>query len=127
LVRGLGRIAYRLSPIQRVGVDVEWTAQHDQVSQVRQTLWALTPAATLAPARNLRLFATVGATSVREDKPAGVLPPYFFDPPGTKVAATFTGSYRLGPNLNVNLTYSGLRNTDHRTTYDVKAETRALF
>lgn len=127
LVRGLGRIAYRLSPAERLGFDVEWTQQRDAVSLVRQTLWALTPAASLAPARNVRVFASIAATRVQEEKSPGALPPFFFDAPGTKVAATFSGSYRLGQNLNLNLTYSGLRNTDKRTTYDVKAETRALF
>ena len=127
LVRGLGRVAYRLSPAERLGVDLEWTRQHDAISTVQQWLWGITPTASLAPARNVRVFASVGATRVQESKPPGVLPPYFFDAPGTKISATFSGSYRLGQNLNLNLTYSGLRNTDKRTSYDVKAETRALF
>ena len=66
-------------------------------------------------------------TRVFEDKPAGVLAPFFFDAPGTRTTTSLTGSYRLGQNLNLNLTYSGLRYTDGRSTYDVKAETRAIF
>jgi hypothetical protein len=56
-----------------------------------------------------------------------VLPPYFFEPPGTRLRANVTGSYRLGRNLNFNITYAGVRHTDGRNTYDVKAETRAIF
>ena len=82
---------------------------------------------TLAPLRNLRLFANVSATRVQEEKPPNTLPPYFFDAPGTRASSSLTGSYRLGQYLNLNLTYTGLRNTDGRTTWDVKAETRAVF
>jgi hypothetical protein len=81
----------------------------------------------LAPLAPLRLLGNIALTRVLEDKPAGALAPFFFDAPGTKAVASLTGSYRLGANLHLQLSYSGLRNTDGRSTYDVKAETRAIF
>ena len=125
--RALARTAFRLSASERLALDLEGTLQRDALSAATQQLFAVTPSATLAPIRNLRLFANVTATRVREDKPADALPPFFFDAPGTRTSGSFTGSYRLGQNLNLNLTYSGLRNTDGRSTWDVKAETRAIF
>jgi hypothetical protein len=124
---GLARIGYRLSANERLGVDVEATHQRDALSATTQVVLEATPSLVLAPLRSLRLFASVAAARVREDKPADVLPPFFFEPPGTRTRATVTGSYRLGQYLNLNLTYNGVRNTDGRTTYDVKAETRAIF
>jgi hypothetical protein len=125
--RALARTAYRLSASDRLQVDVESTVQRDALSTASQRLLALSPSATLAPLRNLRLFANVAATRVQEDKPPDALPPFFFDAPGTKTTGSFTGSYRLSQNLNLNLTYTGVRNTDGRSTWDVKAETRAIF
>ncbi len=122
-----GRIGYRLSASERLQFDVEWTAQHDAISTTRQQLVTWTPSATIAPLRNLRLFASLAATHVVEHKPPDVLPPFFFDAPGTKTSGSLSGSYRLGQNLNLNLSYSGVRNTDGRSTWDVKAETRAIF
>lgn len=125
--RVLGRLSYRLSASERLGVDTEYTRQNDTVSQAKQQLVSLGPTATLAPVRHLRLLANVTVARVFEDKPEAVLAPFLFDAPGTRTSASLTGSYRLGQNLNLNLTYNGLRNTDGRTTYDVKAETRAIF
>ena len=122
-----GRLGYRLSPNQRMGVEVRVTRQRDRESETLQHLVALTPSAVLAPVPNLRLFANVSTTRVFEERSLDALPPFLFDAPGTKTTASLTGSYRLGRNLNLNLTYSGVRNTDGRSTYDVKAETRAIF
>jgi hypothetical protein len=123
----LGRLGYRLSASQRVGVEARLTRQRDRDSDVEQRLLSVVPSAVLAPVRNLRVFANLSATRVFEDRPSAVLPPFLFDPPGTKVTASLTASYRVGRNLNLNLTYSGVRNTNGRSTYDVKAETRAIF
>jgi hypothetical protein len=125
--RLLGRTGWRLSPNERLSLDLEYTRRHDALSGTRQQLVSLSPAAVAAPLRNLRLFASVELTHVREDKPADVLAPFSFEAPGTRTSASLTGSYRLGQNLNLNLTYNGLRHTDGRSTYDVKAETRAIF
>jgi len=125
--RGLARTALRLSASERLQLDFEGTVQRDALSATNQRLWALVPSATLAPLRNLRLFASLSATRVQEDRPEGALPPFFFDAPGTRTSTSLSGSYRLGQNLNLNLTYTGLRNTDGRSTWDLKAETRAIF
>jgi len=125
--RLLGRAAYRVSASERLTLDVEGARQSDRLSAARQVLITLAPGAILAPSKNMRLLGSLAATRVLEDKPAGALAPFFFDAPGTKVVASLTGSYRLGSNLHLQLSYSGLRNTDGRSTYDVKAETRAIF
>jgi hypothetical protein len=125
--RVLARTGYRLSPSERVQVDAEYTRQQDALSTTQQQLLSFTPSVTLAPLRNLRLLASASATRVAEEKPPEALPPFFFEAPGTKTSASFTGSYRLGQYLNLNFTYTGLRATDGRTTWDVKAETRAIF
>ncbi len=125
--RGAARVGYRLSPSENLTLQLESIRQEDAPSSTQQQLWTLTPAVTLAPLRNLRVLATVAATRVAESKPFDTLAPYFFDPPGTKTTASFLGSYRVGQYLNFNLNYSGVRGTDGRFFYDVKAETRAIF
>ncbi len=126
-VRLQARAAYRVSASERLTFDVEGERQTDGPSSARQHLITLTPGAILAPSKNLRLLGNLALTRVLEDKPEGALAPFFFDAPGTKAVASLTGSYRLGSNLHLQLSYSGLRNTDGRSTYDVKAETRAIF
>jgi len=113
--------------IVAVGLKVWSMRQVDRVSDVLQTLLSLTPSMVLAPVRNLRLLGSVTMTRVFEDNPEGALPPYLFDAPGTKTTATVTGSYRLARILNLNLTATSVRNTDGRSTYDVRMETRAVF
>ncbi|HZM15053.1 MAG TPA: hypothetical protein VFE28_03545 [Candidatus Krumholzibacteria bacterium] len=122
-----GALAFRPTPSERLALEGGATRQEDRLSLVRQQLLALTPAVVLAPLRNLRLLGSVTATRVLEDKPPGALPPFLFDAPGTKTSATLTGSYRLARILNLNLTGTAVRNTDGRSTYDVKMETRAIF
>jgi hypothetical protein len=122
-----GALAFRPTPSERLALEAEAVHQEDGRSGVRQRLLALTPAAVLAPLRNLRLLASVTATRVFEDNPSGALPPFLFDAPGTKTTATCTGSYRLARILNLNLSATAVRNTDGRSTYDVKMETRAIF
>jgi hypothetical protein len=48
-------------------------------------------------------------------------------PAGNEDDGVVPRSYRLGQYLNFNLNYSGVRGTDGRFFYDVKAETRAIF
>jgi hypothetical protein len=127
LLSALARLGYRLSANERLTTEVRATHQRDALSTTSQQLVEFTPGVVLAPVRNVRLFASLSATRILEFRPEGALPPFLFDPPGTKTTATLTGSYRLGRHLNLNLTYSGIRNTDGRSTYDVKAETRAIF
>lgn len=122
-----GRLGYRLSPSQRVGMDLRLARQRDRLSDVLQHLVSLAPSAILVPVRDLRLFVNVTATRVFEQRPVGAVPPFLFEAPGTRANAALTGSYRIGRNLNLNLTYSAVRSTDGRFTYDVKAETRAIF
>jgi hypothetical protein len=126
-VRALVRAGYRLSASERLGVDFETQRQVDDVSSTQQLLFTVSPSATLAPTRSLRLLASVAATRVIEDKLEAVLAPYFFDPPGTKATISLLGSYRLGRSLQFNVTYNGIRGTDGRFNYDAKAETRAIF
>jgi hypothetical protein len=125
--RVAARCAYRMSASENVGLQLEATQQRDGPSTTRQQLLTASPSATLAPWRNLRLLSSAAVTRVFEDKPDDVLAPYWFDPPGTKTTVSFLGSYRLGQYLNFNLNYSGVRGTDGRFFYDVKAETRAIF
>jgi hypothetical protein len=121
------RGGWRLAPSERLSVDASWQGQRDEPSATAQDLWTLAPQAALAPLRNVRLVVSLAVARVEEDRPVLALPPFFFDPPGTRTTASLTGSYRLGQNLNLNLTYVGVRQTDGRSTYDVKAETRAIF
>jgi hypothetical protein len=123
----VGRATLRLSSNERLLMELDASRQSDAFSGTQQRLLGLNPSLALAPMRNIRLLAGGSATRVFEDKPEGVLPPYFFEPPGTRLRANVTGSYRLGRNLNFNITYAGVRHTDGRNTYDVKAETRAIF
>ncbi len=120
-------LAFRPGPSERLALEANFTRQHDKSSEVLQQLVSLTPAAVLAPLRSLRLLASVTATRVFESNPQGALPPFLFDAPGTKTTTTLTASYRLARILNLNLTASTLRNTDGRSTYDVRMETRAIF
>ena len=122
-----GSATYRISSNQRLVLEIDALRQRDALSETVQQNYGITPSAVLAPVRNMRLLMSVATTLVTEDKPDAALPPFFFDPAGTQVRANVTASYRLGRNLNLNMTYSSLRNTDGRTTYDVKAETRAIF
>lgn len=125
--RLLGSVAFRPTPSERLAVETAATRQVDRESEVLQTLLSVTPSTVLAPARNLRLLGSVTLTRVFEDNPSGALPPYLFDAPGTKTTLTVTGSYRLARILNLNLTATSVRNTDGRSTYDVRMETRAVF
>ncbi len=122
-----GSLAFRPSPSERVALEASLTRQHDRSSDVLQQLLSVTPATVLAPLRSLRLLASVTATRVFETNPERALPPYLFDAPGTKTTMTLTASYRLARILNLNMTASALRNTDGRSTYDMRMETRAIF
>ena len=121
------RATWRVSSNERLLLEFDASQQEDRFSGTRQQLLGINPSVALAPLRNTRFLAGGSVTRVFEDKPVGVLPPYFFEPPGTRLRANVTGSYRLGRNLNLNITYSSVRHTDGRYTYDVKAETRAIF
>jgi hypothetical protein len=122
-----GRATLRFSSNERLVLEVDASRQQDALSGTRQQLLGANPSLALAPFRNARILAGGSVTRVFEQLPLGMLPPYFFDAPGTRLRADVTGSYRLGRNLNLNITYSGTRQTDGRSTYDVKAETRAIF
>jgi len=120
------RATWRVSSNERLLLELEASQQDDRLSGTQQQLLGVNPSLALAPIRNTRLLAGGSVTRVFE-KATGIPPPYFFEPPGTRLRANVTGSYRLGRNLNFNITYSSVRHTDGRFTYDVKAETRAIF
>jgi len=122
-----GRATLRVSSNERLLLELQGTRRHDALSGTRQQLLGANPSVALAPFRNARILAGGSVTRVYEQRDASVPPPYFFDAPGTRLQANVTGSYRLGRNLNLNITYAGVRQTDGRNSYDVKAETRAIF
>ena len=116
-----------MSASQRLGLDLSATQQRDRLSETLQHLIELTPEIVFAPVLNFRIFATLSATRVFETRPPGVLPPYLFDAPGTRMRGSLSGTYRIARYLDLNLNCSAMKHTDGRSTYDVKAETRAIF